>query len=200
MKKILVAVVTATLSTEVSAVDFGVGVSAKSDDSWIYLPIEITQNFRVEPSVRFSQTDSTQESAEERFGGLTTTTVDSEMDQFQVGIGVFGVLPIKESVRVYYGLRAAYIDAETSSTVVSRFETPTFVDENTFKFKNSADGYRLAPTLGFEYFLNESFSIGGEAEWFYEDVEQDNEQQEEQTSLDQTRHGTDTHVVIRYRF
>ena len=200
MNKILVAVVAATLSTEAAAVDFGVGVSAKSDDSWIYFPIEITQRFRLEPSVRFSQTESHLETEDTFFGTRSSTRVDTDTDQLQVGLGVFGVLPVKESVRVYYGVRAAYIDADTSSTQVTRLESPFSVSEETFKRENSADGYRVAPTLGFEYFVTAHFSIGGEAEWFYQEIDQKTQDDQDDVRIDQDSNGTDTHLVVRYRF
>ncbi len=48
MKKICFSVLLVfVLSTNVSAADFGIGVSVKSDRSTIYLPITISSSFRI---------------------------------------------------------------------------------------------------------------------------------------------------------
>ena len=39
-----------------------------------------------------------------------------------------------------------------------------------------------------------------EAEWFYQEVDQDEELFEEISTIEQETNGTDTHLIIRYRF
>ena len=47
------------------------------------------------------------------------------------------------------------------------------------------------PTFGFEYAFNKHLSIGGEAEWFYENFD---------ATREDTRSGTETRLILRLRF
>jgi hypothetical protein len=60
----------------------------------------------------------------------------------------------------------------------------------------------LSPTLGFEYMIGAHFSIGGEAEWYYLDLEGENSDiyYGSTYQFEQKSHGTDTHLIVRYRF
>jgi hypothetical protein len=151
-------------------VTVGVGVSAKSNDSTIYVPIDFGEKFRIEPLVRHSKTKS------ESFG---FTTKDETL---QVGAGFFGLMPLAESLRIYYGARLSYLDFEGQAIA---FANSPYVIEL------EGDGYRAAPTFGFEYAFNKHLSIGGEAEWFYEKFD---------AGRDDTRSGTETRLILRLRF
>ena len=59
MKKFLCAGILGVLAAPAMAAEVGIGVSIQSDDSWIYVPIDITPSFRLEPSLRFRDLDST---------------------------------------------------------------------------------------------------------------------------------------------
>lgn len=162
MKKLFVAIALAALSPQVVAADFGLGVSVQSADAWIYVPIDITPRFRLEPSLRFIDTDA--DSTEESFirGPIS---VHSEGRSYEVALGAFGILALGESVRTYYGARLAYLENESELRVL--------LSDGTVLLDNDAngDGYRISPTLGFEYLVSDRLSIGAEAEWFYEDVD-----------------------------
>lgn len=59
MRSLYIAVGLALCSSSVLAADFGIGVSARSNDGWVYAPIDISKSFRIEPGVRYSSNDTT---------------------------------------------------------------------------------------------------------------------------------------------
>jgi hypothetical protein len=189
------------------AADYGIGVSAKSDDAWVYVPIDVTPRIRIEPAIRFASGESRNTyNYEEGFFFPTSETVSSESDQMELSIGLFGKSQLMESARVYYGMRAAYIDGEGETTSTAEYDLPrTVVNSN----RQSFDGYRVAPTLGFEYSFTEHFSLGAEVAWFYlnvdgdsatRTVEGDEELSATTSGFEQESNGTDTYVILRYRF
>jgi hypothetical protein len=173
-------------------------VSVQSNDAWIYAPLEVTPGFRIEPSIRFASSKSESQTQSSSFGSTITTTVNSEGDQRELAVGLFGKVSVGESVRLYYGARAAYIDVETKLRIATRVET----FEDVVEEESSMDGYRISPTLGFEYLINEHFSLGGEAEWFYQDLDADISQ----TDVDIAgtaklkSNGTATRLIVRFTF
>lgn len=200
-----IGVLTLLCSANVWAAEYGIGLSAKSDDSLIYVPIDITSRIRVEPSVRFSNTNSKSVSTTPGFFATYETTYRTKIDQKEFALGVFGLTSVTDSARLYYGLRAAYIDAQSTYNIEERYTSP-LTDISTRREKGSQDGYRLSPTLGFEYLINKHFSIGGEVEWFYLDVDgefkvTDSDISNPTTSTyGQQSNGTDAHLIVRYMF
>ena len=172
---ILVATLATVMSVQAQAaeVDAGVGISIESDDSTIYIPIDIGDSVRIEPGVRYSETE-----------------IGSQLkaDVLDLSVGVFKLLPIRESIRLYFGGRLAYVQAE----IVENYPDDLF-DSNT-----DEDGYRISPTLGFEYQVTERFSVGGEAEWFYLDMDRDGGLNA--PGLDQKEQGTETRILFRFKF
>ena len=198
MKRALSIANLAACSSNVFAADFGVGVSVQSNDAWIYAPIDVTPAIRIEPSVRYIDSESDSQTQSTSFGFPVTSLVKSESDQLELAVGVFGKTFLGESVRLYYGARAAYIDGDTTQRVTTRFETSEQVSE----LKSSLDGYRISPTLGFEYLINEHFSLGGEAEWFYQDVDSDISQTDVDAAgtANLKSNGTATRLIVRFTF
>jgi hypothetical protein len=188
----------AACSSHVLAADFGVGVSVQSNDAWIYAPIDVTPGFRIEPSIRFVDSESESQTQSSSFGLPITTSVKSESDQRELAVGLFGKAFLGESVRLYYGGRAAYIDSETKQRIATRFETL----EDVVEVESSLDGYRISPTLGFEYLINEHFSLGGEAEWFYQDLDSDISQTDADVAgtAKLKSNGTATRLIVRFTF
>lgn len=183
-------------SSPVLAANFGVGVSVQSNDAWIYAPIDVTPAFRIEPSIRFVSLDSESQTQSSDFGLPVTTSVKSETDQREFAIGLFGKSSIAESVRLYYGARVAYIDDETKQRITTTFGTV----EDVVELESSQDGYRISPTLGFEYLINEHFSLGGEAEWFYQDIDADISQTDVAGTAKLKSNGTATRLIVRFTF
>lgn len=198
MKRAVSLALLAICSSPVLAADFGVGVSVQSNDAWIYAPIDITPGLRIEPSIRFLDSESESQTQSSSFGLPITTSFKSASDQRELAVGVFGKSSLGESVRLYYGARVAYLDNETKLRIVTSFGTVEDVSEE----ESSLDGYRISPTLGFEYLINEHFSIGGEAEWFYQDLDSDISQTDTEVAgtAELKSNGTATRLIVRFTF
>src|SRR6185503_6947800 len=174
MKRALSLALLAACSSQVNAADFGVGVSVQSNDAWIYAPIDVTPRFRTEPSIRLVSAETESQTQSSSFGLPITTSVKSDTDQYELAVGLFGKTALAESVRLYYSARIAYINNETKQRIATSFGTNEDITEQ----DSSLDNYRISPTLGFEYLINEHFSLSGEAEWFYQDLDSDISQDE----------------------
>ena len=189
MRSLCLAVGLALAATNALAADFGIGVSARSDDGWLYAPIDISKSFRVEPSVRYGSNELSID------GGSLTS---QESETWELGVGVFGIKKITDAAHIYYGARLAYVDSETSSTQTSGFGS-------VIRGESTQDGYRIGPTLGVEYLFGGHFSIGGEASYTYLDVEGESKTRTGNfgfSSIDteQTSQGTQTQLIFRYMF
>jgi hypothetical protein len=193
MRNLCVAVGLALCTTSVLAADFGVGISARSDDGLVYVPIDISKTFRIEPSVRYvsSNLSFSQDAAADG------PDSESDSESWEIGIGAFGLKQIAETAHIYYGVRAAYVDVKATSTDTS-FGLPVRSETN-------QDGYRIGPTLGFEYLFGQHFSVGGEASYTFLDVDGESKSRlgaisESVTTVEQKTHGTQTRLIFRYMF
>lgn len=180
MKRAIAVVAGCLLAGHAGGADYGIGVSAKSDNSLLYFPIDVTANLRVEPFLRLLSSDSTQRID---FGG-EVTTFRSESDQVEGGAGLFGLAVPKESVRLYYGARASYFDGDSHST----------------QSRSSFYGYRITPTVGFEYLFNSRFTLGGEVGYFFESEHTDSRIQASHQESDRDTSGTESFLILRYFF
>jgi hypothetical protein len=193
----LIAALTLAGTQVAGAADVGLGVSVQSNDSWIYVPIDIGTKVRLEPSLRYFEGDSTSEVHQSFLGSQVQTTIKSESKTYELALGVFGLTDVLESVRIYYGARLAYVDTKSEVRMSEQFGNT--VDRTLEETKS--DGYRISPTLGFEYFLTKRFSLGGEAEWSYQDVDSEHsETAVPRAKADSKSSGTDTRLIARYRF
>jgi hypothetical protein len=196
MKKTLLGVALAIVAAQAGAADAGLGVSLRSDDAWIYVPIDIGK-VRLEPSVRYVDSESTSVSSDASFPFPFSETRTTDARSFELSVGVFGLGNLLENVRVYYGARLAYIDSTQTERI--RRQIASSVTETTFDI--DSDGYRVSPTLGFEYAFNRRFSIGAEAEWFYQDSDADLKQSNgDPSSGEGTQTGTASRVIVRFYF
>ena len=116
----------------------------------------------------------------------------NQSHSLEIGVGVFGLSSVLESVRAYYGARVAYIDSE--------FEFRVNDDFGGFSQEQSVEGYRISPTIGVEYQFNRRFSIGGEAAWYYQDMDGDFDDGIVTGKTDMERNGTETHLIFRFVF
>lgn len=160
------------LSANVLA-DVGIGVSVQSDDSRVYVPIEISDSLRLEPTIRYLKND--QDNGDWEYSS----------ESVEVGCGLFFTNSIGENINFLYGARAAY--------VVRKYESGASYEED-------LDGYMLAPTLGLEYFITERISIGADVAISYTDIDgklNDNGNKED-ASVTFTE--TDTSLGIRFYF
>jgi len=196
MKKTVLGFAIAMFALQVNAADAGLGLSLRSNDARIYVPIDFGK-IRIEPSVRYLDSDSSTTTEDDSIFLPATITRDTDERAYELGVGVFGVSSLMEDVGVYYGARVANIDSKTTQhlrTQIGNSVSDTQVEIDT-------DGFRLSPTLGFEYKFNKHFSLGGEAEWFYEDVDSDLTQDNGgANSGDGNATGTATRLILRFYF
>ncbi|MDY6947645.1 MAG: hypothetical protein SXG53_18205 [Pseudomonadota bacterium] len=189
MRSLYVAVGVALCSGSALAADFGVGVSARSDDGFVYAPIDISKTFRLEPFVRYgtSELSYSQDGVVDR----------QDTETWEIGVGVFGKKQITDAAHIYFGARLAHVDTE--STVIQ----PGLFDD--IRSETAQDGTRIGPTLGFEYIFGGHFSVGGEASYTFLDLEGESKAwlDEFELSSVQTRQksqGTQTRLIFRYMF
>jgi hypothetical protein len=169
MNKVLLAAIAITAGAPgvSTATDVGIGLSIKSNDATIYVPIDVSAAFRIEPSISYSENKTE--------SGFTIT----ENTNINLGVGFFGKSQVVDSIEVYYGGRVAYIESKAESSTSLPFPASSSV---------KSDGYRIAPTLGFQYFFNDHISLGGEVAWAHTDL--DNVESS----------GTTTNAILRYKF
>jgi hypothetical protein len=186
MKKIAMVTALLCVSGSALAADFGLGVSIRSNDSTIYVPIDVSKSFRIEPMLRYQNSKS--ESSVFGAGSPYTVAATAELTSWNVGVGVFGVTQVAESANVYYGGRIGYISADYETSYAGT--APPGV--SFLPSKDKSDGFFLAPTIGVEYRFSDHFSIGGEAALIYTKVDGD-QYTDESTS-------TSTNIIFRYMF
>jgi hypothetical protein len=152
----------------------GVGVSVQEDGGTIYIPIDLYDWLRIEPTFGFLRSEDNDFYTVSNSPG----TSESTTTEFDFGIGVFGRSTLRDQLQVYYGARLNYS--------YYKYEAPFFE----FKYY----GYTIAPTLGLEYFIAERFSVGAEVAWFFEYLD-DRDSGDYATST-----GTDTRLIARFFF
>jgi hypothetical protein len=164
----------------------GLGVTLR-DDPTIYVPIDVTDHFRIEPLIRFYN----DEYSERVFGESSPYSIReiNEFSALELGVGLFGVIPVSDAAQIYVGGRIALVSAEAEQSYDGGSRPVGFNSEGE---KSEMDGYTFAPTLGFEYRFGEHFSIAGIR---FTSTEDDDEYAQE---IDST--STVTNIVLRYRF
>lgn len=191
MRKLVAAVSLALCSSGALAADFGIGVSARSDDGMLYVPIDISKSFRLEPSVRYASSEQ-----DDNYRSR------AETKELEIGVGVFGLKQITEAARLYYGARLGYLDRQDDSSYMGNSATTTQ--------ENDQDGYRAGPAIGFEYLIGKHFSVGGEASYTFVDLDGENVTRtrnhfidfvtESRSDISQESNGTQTRLIFRYMF
>lgn len=190
MKKVILALlVSFFLVSTANAMDVGLGVSFSSNPAYsyyssgakIYMPMDISPSFRLEPYFMYldDEIDST--------GGSGPSTDSISLIEF--GAGAFATRKLNPSTLLYFGAKLSYLNVEQEDI------TPTSTRTS------DGDGFQIAPTLGFEYFFNENVSLGGEALWFYAEIDFDDYSSVSGPSSDSIAStGTDTEVILRFYF
>jgi hypothetical protein len=162
------------LASPVHAAQFGIGLSAKSDDVSIYLPIMLG-DFMIEPAVRWYDAE------------VTSGDLKFKEEEKEIGVGIFRIHSLADSLQSYYGVRLSYIDQVVSYLSVDG--------------RLKADGYRIAPAFGFQYFLLKQLALAGEAEWYY--LKTDGKERYpifEDRDVERKETGTNSRVLLRFFF
>lgn len=181
----------AMVSPTVFAIEPGLGVSFKSNDINIYLPVNVSKSFRVEPF--FGQHKS-----DEKEQGDKVTFSEKEF-----GFGAFGLHKNTDNIGLYYGARFAYVE--------SKYAYSRAYEEGYSSTNNSSDeqsGYSFAPVLGFEYSVIPQLTVGGEASWEFIELDGKDKSSfnnsysvtERSTKTETSQNNTVTRLMVRYYF
>lgn len=186
MKKFIVIAAVLSVPGSALAAEVGLGVSIKSSDSTIYVPINVSESFRIEPMLQYVN-----ETSEDRLLPDTPYTIAASYDttQWIVGAGLFGVTKLADSASVYYGGRIGYQSVKNEIAYTGSLP-PGYT--RPASSSDEYDGYLLAPTVGLEYHFSEHFSIGGEAALTYTSFDGDDSENENVS--------TSTNIIFRYMF
>ena len=172
---------------DAAAAEYGLGLSAKSDTGLVYFPVDVAPRFRIEPSIRYSTEDFVVPNSPP--GVPVVRRGDTR--RLEVGAGFFGLAEPQESLRIYYGVRASYLDEKVVSTINA--DVPRRDEDNLY-------GYRLAPTFGFEYLFNRHFTLGGEIAYLYERLSEDQRFGSGHSEFEGEASGTESFIILRYFF
>ena len=113
--------------------EYGIGIGLNNYNYSIYFPINI-KGYRFEPSIAYTDSTSTYSNATYESSG--------------VGFGLFKTISQSEKTKVFFGARINYSEYKSDG------DTSGYV-----KITETS----IAPTLGFEYYIEENLSLGGEA-------------------------------------
>jgi len=139
----------------------------------IYIPIDMNGKFRIEPELSY-YTASTEDDNYTR-----------DESSLRIGLSVFG-LKQYEKVRIYYGLRFAYL---------SLSQKRTYSDDTR---ESEASRLNLGPAIGAEYLFTDHFSLGAEVGFSFTlkvDTEGD-----DTLYYNQNINGSRTKIFIRFYF
>ena len=138
IKKLLAStLILGVLSTTLVAdgVKVGVGVALTANDATIRVPLDIASNLRIEPEVSYGY----------------TSYDDGSSYIMGLGAGVYLMSQPASNVNLYYGAKMGFVVGSTS------YDLPTGGSKSV-----SDNSFGIAPTAGFEYFLDPHVSLGGE--------------------------------------
>jgi hypothetical protein len=175
--------------------DVGIGASVASNDATIYVPIT-TSRLMIEPYIRYFDTELT-------FGSSVSPAAGPREQQFEnydVGVGIFGVRQPKDRVAFYYGGRVAY-STQLQETTFADLSIPNPILVN----RTDLDGYQIVPAVGLTYSVIERLSIGVEVGWVYSELDGEelySSSFSPPTNVDHelTATGTRAAVILRFFF
>jgi len=116
----------------------------------IYIPIDISPAFRIEPEISYYKFSEKEE--------YNSSTDENRITSYSIGLGLSS-MNRRGSVNLFYGARFGMIKASS-------------VNEYTYiggadKDEETGSGFYIAPTIGGEYFFSENFAMGGEVQIKY---------------------------------
>lgn len=184
--------------------NIGIGLSTFNYDSGNYyennyssseilIPIQISNSFRLEPSLRYSAYKTTDEITVEEY------EYEYKSEVIDIALGIFYTSQIKKKFTFYIGPRIGYISYNASRTYTYAYDNDIYSDEY------PSSGYTFSPSLGLEYEFFDNFRIGGELSVRYEKIFGDlNESYngEEEDTGDNNDESTTTvaKFILRYFF
>jgi hypothetical protein len=145
----------------------------------IYVPIDVSPMFRVEPFLAHVSTSTTTEPT-------TGTNVERSDSQTTLGVGLFYTFAISERSRGYAGGRLGLL-----------FEGEERTNNNV---TTSTDATRLliAPTLGAEYFFAISWSVGADVSLSVNTILSEDTEPDDDETLKATTINTGSGLFLRF--
>ena len=158
----------------------------------IFVPIDITSRFRLEPEVGMFRGSLTSTYTIGRTVSLSETLTNTGI---RVGTGVFGVSS-KERFKTYYGARVGYLRTTHRSSESASASSELRIPGLSVSNEVTIPGFFVAPTVGGEYFLSENLSLGGEVQVKYTSWDS-SERLENVSGTSTSTHGA---LVLRFYF
>ncbi len=143
----------------------GVGVSADSDDQAVFIPIDVSERFRIEPYISYTDSENSNKSKLYDLSGaepvfLGTFVNSTSTTSYTFAIGFFKKQMLAEQLQTYYGARIGIVNSENQQT--NKSVSASGVEGDKSIRKGETDGVLMAPVLGFEFFFIPKFSLGAE--------------------------------------
>jgi hypothetical protein len=181
MKKYLALSLALMSTTALAQVQTGVGVSVQDSGSKIYVPINITEEFRIEPKFSYAKQSSDREDYSE-----------FDFKIYELGIGLFGVKAIAPEFNFLYGLNLGLLRGSSENKY----------DGSENKYESEMKGVSLSHIVGFEYYFVENISIGSEVALVYSKLDEtySSSFDDEDDKTTQKTIATDTSLNIRFYF
>ena len=167
----------AVVATATSA-DWGIAVGVANNTQVLYAPIQVAPGWRVEPFFGHSKTDTVRDVS-------IYSDAKNAYSDWTLGAGVFGVRPASPQVNLLGGLRLAYLKS---------------TQDNGFFGGTERKGYALAPTVGFEYFIEKHIAVGAEASFNVSRVKEKRMSYSETTEGTIRARSTSSLVTLKYFF
>ncbi|WP_455220225.1 outer membrane beta-barrel protein [Kaarinaea lacus] len=184
--KIIIISVLLLITSNVFAAKYGIGMSARSGETEVYLPIDIASQFRLEPSIRYSH-------SKENSSIDSIDSTENTNKTYTLSLGVFYQFHAHDAINIYSGIRAGYFKSESTSTSSSG----GIIYDSSF----DGDGYSVVPTLGVGYLFARSFSITGEVGYAFIEADYENTGGNFGTrKMDTETQATVTRLILRYFF
>ena len=167
-----------------NSVQFGIGVALNSflknfsygdNLPTIYIPMNISDKFKIEPELSYYSSSGKNEN------------VEQENTSMAIGVGLFGTTNYEKSL-FYYGFRFSYLNSKTKYS---------FQDE--VDRERTSNRFMLGPAVGGEYFFIKHFSVGGEI-GFQFTVKKDEETNFEDYLPGSSVNGTDVRIFLRFYY
>ena len=144
MKYLTALGMTALFAINVSAQGEAIGVSVQGDQT-IYYSFELDNGIRLEPSIFFYQVKESDNEFEYIY------------ERYELLLGIFKVETYSDKISIFYGSRVGYAARH------DRYNGFSNEDEH-------KEGYKIEPTIGFEYKLVENIAISADASINYSNL------------------------------
>jgi hypothetical protein len=175
MKHIALLLAISFVASGAQAAEYGLGASlgSFSDTQEIFVPIQVREGLRFEPSVTA------------QVATLRADSFNTQKDRFYVlKAGLFSVRPLHEGINLLTGGRLGYVKQRS-----------TLSNDSGSSSSTEFTGFTVEPTLGMEYMPIKQLAMGAEVSLDYRQVK--NEDANDNTSNTKTL-STSTRITVKF--